>query len=257
MACFPRWWHFSSVPELHCHLFVPLRYNAHYLFGRTVRYFQRKHLLINVCISVLILTQCLGGPHCLLSLVVPWWQQAFCPAFALLLPCLMSGSRANLRNRCPKAGSKEETWVLAWTRQLTFWMILQSHPVFLGFSFFFWWVGMEILNERFSSSDISSSTGWKLNILRAEKEYQEASWEIPEGGLGLAELTGCSWGCRKWWCGSLKCRPLPSLASLGNERLWEVGETHRPSLQKSLWCAQNHVPYIYPLLCLISGAWPS
>lgn len=51
---------------------------------------------------------------------------------------------------------------------------------------------MEILNERFSSSDISSSTGWKLNILRAEKEYQEASWEIPEGDLGLAELTGCS-----------------------------------------------------------------
>lgn len=51
---------------------------------------------------------------------------------------------------------------------------------------------MEILNERFLSSDISSSTGWKLNILRAEKEYQEASWEIPEGGLGLAELTGCS-----------------------------------------------------------------
>ena len=51
---------------------------------------------------------------------------------------------------------------------------------------------MEILNERFSSSDISSSTGWKLNILRAEEEYQEASWEIPEGGLGLAELTSCS-----------------------------------------------------------------
>lgn len=55
-------------------------------------------------------------------------------------------------------------------------MILQSHPVFLGFSFFCW-VGMEILSERFSSSDISSSTGWKLNIPRAEKG-------IPGGFLG-------------------------------------------------------------------------
>ena len=154
------WWHFSRVPELQCHLFVPLRCSAHCQFGRTARYFRRKRLLVNVCISVLILNPV---PGCVPTAVFHWWYRGNSrpSAMPLLswLPCRMSGSRANLRNRCPKAGSKEETWVLVWTRQLTFWMILQSYPVFLGFSFFFCWVGMEIFNERFSSSDISSSTG--------------------------------------------------------------------------------------------------
>lgn len=88
------------------------------------------------------------------------------------LPCRMSGSRANLRNRCPKAGSKEETWVLVWTRQLTFWMILQSHPVFLlllgGHGNFQWKI------FKF----------WHFQFYRIETEYPKG-WEgIPGGFLG-------------------------------------------------------------------------
>lgn len=33
-----------------------------------------------------------------------------------------------------------------------------------------------------------------------------------------------------------------------------MGDSHRPSLQKSMWHAQNHVPDAHPLLRLISGA---
>lgn len=72
-----------------------------------------------------------------------------CPAFTL--PVALSDVRARAKSQgtdVPKlvARKRPEFWLEL--GRLTFWMILQSHPVFLGFSFFFWWVGMEILNER-------------------------------------------------------------------------------------------------------------
>lgn len=75
MAYLLRKLNLSGVPNLHCHLFISLGNNESCHIRSIVGYFQRKRLLINFWLSVLILTWCLAGPHCYLPLVMTCgWQ---------------------------------------------------------------------------------------------------------------------------------------------------------------------------------------
>lgn len=171
----------------------------------------------------------------------------------------MSGFYPSLKDKCPQTWQPGGGDPSSGLNLAPVWTILASHSICLGLSFLFCWVGLGVLNAMIFKF-------WHFQLHRMKTEYpkgpisaqdffsmrgrdtrrrpgaQQSSPVVP----GPAETVGCG----------VQCGPLPPLASLGNEPLWEMGEGHRPALENHVTstepCTGHIPPFTFNFRCL----WP-